>query len=629
MSTKQLNIDILARDKSRQALKSVQGNLNQTKQSVLNLKNALIGLGVGAAIKSFVDVGKEVESLQTRFKFLFGSAEQGSVAFDNLTKFAAKVPFSLQEISRASGNLAVVAEDANDLNRILEITGNVAAVTGLDFETTSSQIQRAFSGGIGAADLFRERGVRALLGFQAGATVTAEETVARFEELFAGDGRFAGATDDLAQTLEGTLSMLGDKFFKFQKAVSAGFFDELKTEFGSLDKFLEDNAEQIEAIGKDIGQTLGNAFTVFSGAVRIAGQNSALLFDILKLLIGLKLISFTLNAAKGFTLLATAITSAAFASNVLNSSLLLIPKRFAKVLGVINLMAQENQSLRGDVFDLVDQLGELANSIKTISAEMSAQMNETDNLGGETLRLTKIFEKQQEALEELTKKQEENNKEKELSAQTLLYLSKGYSTVNTELRGFNAGLVDNSDLIESLNQSKFPQFQQTLKDAGDTTKQLDGLFTSTFNGFADTLADAIVTGKFAFKDFANAVIADIARIIAKQLTLLAIQKSLGFFGVGSIFGVPVGDIFGFANGGRPPVGQPSIVGERGPELFVPDSAGTIIPNEKLGGQQNVNVNFTINAVDTRGFRTLLRSERGTIVSLINQAVTDKGREAII
>ena len=107
------------------------------------------------------------------------------------------------------------------------------------------------------------------------------------------------------------------------------------------------------------------------------------------------------------------------------------------------------------------------------------------------------------------------------------------------------------------------------------------------------------------------------------------QKSLGFFGVGSIFGVPVGDIFGFANGGRPPVGQPSIVGERGPELFVPDSAGTIIPNEKLGGQQNVNVNFTINAVDTRGFRTLLRSERGTIVSLINQAVTDKGREAII
>ena len=71
--------------------------------------------------------------------------------------------------------MAVVSKDAEDLNRVLSITGNVAAVTGLDFETTASQIQRAFSGGIGAADLFRERGVRALLGFKAGVQVTAEE----------------------------------------------------------------------------------------------------------------------------------------------------------------------------------------------------------------------------------------------------------------------------------------------------------------------------------------------------------------------------------------------------------------------------------------------------------------------
>lgn len=39
---------------------------------------------------------------------------------------------------------------------------------------------------------------------------------------------------------------------------------------------------------------------------------------------------------------------------------------------------------------------------------------------------------------------------------------------------------------------------------------------------------------------------------------------------------------GFADGGRPPVDQPSIVGERGPEVFVPDKPGTIIPNEEIG-----------------------------------------------
>jgi hypothetical protein len=36
-------------------------------------------------------------------------------------------------------------------------------------------------------------------------------------------------------------------------------------------------------------------------------------------------------------------------------------------------------------------------------------------------------------------------------------------------------------------------------------------------------------------------------------------------------------LLGFAEGGSPPVGRPSIVGERGPELFVPQVAGTVIP----------------------------------------------------
>jgi hypothetical protein len=53
---------------------------------------------------------------------------------------------------------------------------------------------------------------------------------------------------------------------------------------------------------------------------------------------------------------------------------------------------------------------------------------------------------------------------------------------------------------------------------------------------------------------------------------------------------------GFANGGRPPVGKPSIVGERGPEIFVPTTAGTIIPNNKMGGTTN---NIVVN-VDASG-----------------------------
>ena len=57
---------------------------------------------------------------------------------------------------------------------------------------------------------------------------------------------------------------------------------------------------------------------------------------------------------------------------------------------------------------------------------------------------------------------------------------------------------------------------------------------------------------------------------------------------------------GFANGGRPPVGVPSVVGEKGPELFVPDRSGTIVPNSKLGGSTNIVVNVDASGSNVEG-----------------------------
>ena len=65
-------------------------------------------------------------------------------------------------------------------------------------------------------------------------------------------------------------------------------------------------------------------------------------------------------------------------------------------------------------------------------------------------------------------------------------------------------------------------------------------------------------------------------------------------GIGGFLGSVIGGLF--ANGGRPPVGKASIVGERGPELFVPSVAGTIVPNNKLGGGGTSNiVNVSVDA----------------------------------
>jgi len=264
-----LKINITAQDKTKQALTGVRGRLAGLKRSLISVQGALIAIGGGLAIKSVIGTGRSIEDLNVRLKQLFGSTQEGAKAFDVMAKFAGRVPFSLEQIQAASGNLAVVAGDADRLSKILEITGNVAAVTGLDFTTTAEQIQRSFAGGIASADIFRERGVRDLLGFSAGATVSAEETVVAFEKVFGKGGKFGKATDELATTFTGTLSMLGDKLFNFKRTVAGeGFFDELKKEFKSLNQFIEDNSKEFEAIGKAISTVLTVAVKGFAMAIR-------------------------------------------------------------------------------------------------------------------------------------------------------------------------------------------------------------------------------------------------------------------------------------------------------------------------------------------------------------------------
>ena len=74
----------------------------------------------------------------------------------------------------------------------------------------------------------------------------------------------------------------------------------------------------------------------------------------------------------------------------------------------------------------------------------------------------------------------------------------------------------------------------------------------------------------------------------------------------------------FANGGRPSVGKPSIVGERGPELFVPNSAGTIIPNHELGGGTNIVVNVDASGSSVEGDEENGR-ELGRMISVAIQS----------
>ncbi len=90
---------------------------------------------------------------------------------------------------------------------------------------------------------------------------------------------------------------------------------------------------------------------------------------------------------------------------------------------------------------------------------------------------------------------------------------------------------------------------------------------------------------------------------------------------------------GYANGGNPAVNMPSIVGERGPEIFVPRTSGTIIPNNQLssamGNQTNVTNNY-INAIDVKSFENRLLESSNTIwagYQYANKQLASNGRRA--
>ena len=107
-----------------------------------------------------------------------------------------------------------------------------------------------------------------------------------------------------------------------------------------------------------------------------------------------------------------------------------------------------------------------------------------------------------------------------------------------------------------------------------------------FGGIGQTISTGIVDALMQAKSVSEAL-SGVLNNVARQMLQLGVNSLLKSIG-GPLFSA----LPGFANGGRPPVGRPSVVGERGPELFVPDRAGTILPNGVGMGSTTITVNVS-------------------------------------
>lgn len=169
--------------------------------------------------------------------------------------------------------------------------------------------------------------------------------------------------------------------------------------------------------------------------------------------------------------------------------------------------------------------------------------------------------------------------------------------------------------------------QEKMVELQDHARRMREIYDSVFSNMGSAIENFVKTGKLNFRDLARSIIQD---IIIIQMKAQATKIFGGMIGsaISTVFGGPMGgaqDLANyqsmtgatFADGGDPPVGKVSLVGERGPELFVPRTAGTIIPNHALagmGGGQTINYNGpfiqNMSAIDTQsGIQFLSRNKQ--------------------
>ena len=302
-------IDIIANNKAATALgktdkqlkkiqgssKKVNSNFNAMKIAAGAAAAAFAGFKLG---KAFLDTAKQFEQLNIQLKYITGNAADGAKALDIVEAAASRSAFSMEQMANAAPLLLTVGT-IDQLAESLDMTGDIAAATGLSFEEVAGQLQRAMSGGIAAADMFREKGVKSLLGFQEGVQYSAAETEKMIREAFANSTTtIAGASKEMANTFSGQVSMMGDAWLQFKKTtMESGLFPALKKELGNVQTFLDNNKERIDEIAVALGEGLAAAVLKIGDAIEFIAKHSDKFATAAKILVGIKLASWAVKAA--------------------------------------------------------------------------------------------------------------------------------------------------------------------------------------------------------------------------------------------------------------------------------------------------------------------------------------------
>ena len=662
MATKNVNIDIIAKDKTRQAMQSATKGVNDLKtnvqKSVSAQQNSFNALGntvrniIGGVIvfqtvrfgKEMVNMASAVQEMQSKSSVVFGQfvsdvrkqlsdfGNEVGRSTHELEQMASSIQdtfvpmgFARGEASKLSVQLTKLAVDVASFNNASDTETMMAFQSAL---VGNHETVRRFGVVITEATLKQEL-LRMGINKSAKDVTNAEKVQARLNLIIAGtsdahddatrtSGSFANTSKALSSALsELSVDIITPMLPKLTR-MAEGFIDATDTArdfftfIGMLNRDLSTNAlrqERIIEIEDKLAEIRGGLLTKFIGLNKVEK-------------IHIQNLEAELGHLKNMPELMAMVSDAEIiqtkAIENQNKAIAEKNKLLEKEIKLKNLGLEAFPTARPDIIGFQKPTG-----AELMGGGLDASMTGSEMLGGASPQIV--------ALQDMA------DMEVAIAKQTA---DKKLSILET----FNKGFMDSLD-----NQkSAFTQ----IEDIGK----------ASFGKLKTTLTDFVMTGKLNIGDLGKFVVRSFVEMLVGEAVKMAFTKSMAMFkmdaitkGSISIFQgalktfaeipfplnlVAVGGaiafgssllnkIKGFEKGGRPPVGQPSIVGEKGAELFVPDQAGTIVPNDKLGMSKNVTVNFNISTVDARGFNELLVNSRGTIVNLINSAVNEKGKMAII
>lgn len=163
--------------------------------------------------------------------------------------------------------------------------------------------------------------------------------------------------------------------------------------------------------------------------------------------------------------------------------------------------------------------------------------------------------------------------------------------------------------VKDLHARNADEMTQFWMDFARNTEDIFGnFFFDVMQGNFTNLAD----------DFKRMIDRMVAQALAAKLTQALFGADFAGTGVG---GGLFGSLFGGAraNGGPVSAGKAYLVGERGPEILMPNTSGTIIPNHQLSAGQSGQVQINITAMDSQDVRRALEKNSRWVAGLVNSS----------